>query len=175
MQKRKMHRVDIAFIALQIVAAFIEFGRRPIFGRHREKLVVRRQRRFARTHVGQNHAADFPARIGEMADRILMLTAAGLSRLLQTASCDIIKPTVIKAPEASILHSAVAEIRAPVRAVEPQKSRRPLIVTEQDQFLAEYLNFKRSYAFGQFLRQSNRLPIPPQEAAARSSRTDLGE
>ena len=59
--------------------------------------------------------------------------------------------------------------------MEPQKSRLPLIVAEQDQLLAEYLNFKWSSAFGQFLRQSHRLPIPPQEAAARSSRTDLGE
>src|SRR5262245_53309287 len=175
MQKRKMHRVDIAFIALQIVAAFIEFGRRPIFGRDREKLVVRRQWRLARTHVSQNHAADFPARIGGMANRILMLAAAGLPRLLQAASCNIVEPTVIKAPQPSILHSAVAEIRPPVRTVEPQKSRPALIVAEQNQLFAEYFNFKRRAALGQFLRQSHRLPIPPQEAAARSSRTDLSE
>src|SRR5215510_2929235 len=96
-----------------------------------------------------------------MANHTLMFTAAGLSRLLQAASCNIVEPTVIKAPEASILHSAVAEIRPPVRTVEPQKSRPPLIVAEQDQLLAEYLNFKRSSAFGHFLRQSHRLPIPP--------------
>src|SRR5215831_130472 len=109
-----------------------------------------------------------------MANHTLMLTAARLPRLLQAASCNIVEPTVIKAPEASILHSAVAEIRPPVRTVESQKSRPPFIVAEQDQLLAEYLNFKRSSALGQFLRQSHRLPIPPQEAAAGSSRTDLG-
>src|SRR5262249_57474925 len=105
-----------------------------------------------------------------MANRILVLTAAGLPRLLQTASCDIVEPTVIKAPEASILHSAVAEIRPPVRTVEPQESRPPLIVAEQDQLLAEYLNFKRSSALGQFLRHSHRLPIPPQAIPATPSR-----
>src|SRR5262249_17677428 len=110
-----------------------------------------------------------------MANRILVLTAARLPRLLQAASCDIVEPTVIKAPKTSILHSAIAEIRPTVRTVEPQKSRPPFIVAEQDQLLAEYLNFNRGSAFGQFLRQSHRLPIPPQEAAAGSSRTDLGE
>src|SRR5262245_18344097 len=110
-----------------------------------------------------------------MANRILVLTAAGLRRLLQTASCDIVEPTVINAPEAFILHSAVAKIRPPERTAEPQKSRPPFIVAEQDQLLAEYLNFNRSSAFAQFLRQSHRLPIPPQEAAAGSSRTDVGE
>ena len=97
-----------------------------------------------------------------MTNRIPMLATAGLPRLLQTASCDIIEPTVIKAPQSPILDSAVAEIRAAMRAMESDKSRTLLIVTEQDQLLAEYFNFDRRPAFGQFLSQSHWLPIPPQ-------------
>ena len=89
-----------------------------------------------------------------------MLAAEGLPRLLQTASCNIIEPTVIKAPESPVLNSPVTEIRSAVRTMQPEQSRTLLIVTEQDQLLAEYFNFDRRPAFGQFLCQSHWLPIP---------------
>ena len=65
-----------------------------------------------------------------MTNRTPMLATAGLPRLLQTAACDIIEPTVIKAPESPILDSPVAEIRAAVRAMQSEQSRTLLIVTE---------------------------------------------
>jgi hypothetical protein len=59
-----------------------------------------------------------------------MLAAAGLPRLLQTASCNIIEPTVIEAPESPVLDSPVTEIRSAVRTMQPKQSRTLLIVTE---------------------------------------------
>jgi hypothetical protein len=59
-----------------------------------------------------------------------MLAAAGFPRLLQTASCNIIEPTVIKAPESPVFDSPVTEIRPAMGAMQPQKSRTLLIVAE---------------------------------------------
>jgi hypothetical protein len=59
-----------------------------------------------------------------------MLAAAGFSRLLQTASPNIIEPTVIKTPESPVFDSSITEIRPAMGAMQPQKSRTLLIVAE---------------------------------------------
>jgi hypothetical protein len=59
-----------------------------------------------------------------------MLAAARFPWLLQTASRNIIEPTVIKAPKSPVFDSPVTEIGSAMGAMQPQKSRTLLIVAE---------------------------------------------
>jgi hypothetical protein len=175
MQKRKVDRIDVSFVALQVVATFVKFDHRPVLSRHGEKFIIRQQRRIAGPQVSENYSAGLFAGIGSMANRISMLAAPRLPRLLQTTTFNIVEPTVIEAPESPVLDSPVTEIRSSVGTVQSEQPWTAMIVAEQNQLLAEYFNFDRRPALGQFLRQSHRLPIPSQKPAAGSFRTDLGE
>jgi hypothetical protein len=43
-----------------------------------------------------------------MPDLIFVRSSGSLAGLLETPSCNIVEPTVIKAPQASVLHAAIA-------------------------------------------------------------------
>jgi len=66
MQKRQVHRVDIAFVPLEVVALIEDLGHRALRLPHGEKFILRQQRRIARAHVSENDSAGFLARVCKM-------------------------------------------------------------------------------------------------------------
>jgi hypothetical protein len=69
-----------------------------------------------------------------------MLSSPRLPWLFQTTTLNIIQPAVIDAPQPSILNAPITQVRAPVRTVEAQESRTPLIVAEKHKLLAQQLH-----------------------------------
>src|ERR1044071_7396176 len=175
MQKRKMHRIDIAFIALKIVTSVKDFGGCSVFGRYCEKLIIGQQRRLARTHIGKNDPAQFLTGIGWMVDFLPVRSASRLARLLEHPAAHVVEPAVIQASEPAVFDPAIAQIGAAVRAMEPDQAEPCLIVTEQHQFFAKYLNLQRGTSLRQFLAQRDGLPVAAQKLAARCIRADFSE
>src|SRR5262249_39724564 len=142
-QKRKMNRIDIALVGLQVVALVKDFFNTDVVCRCSEKIIVGKQRRLSWSHVREDDSRSFLTRIGKVVYRIPMLAAAGLPGLLQTAAADIIKPTMIQTAQSAVFDSPVAQVRSSVRAVNSQKSDPPFIVAEQDQIFAKNLHGQR--------------------------------
>jgi hypothetical protein len=150
-QKRKMNRIDIALVGLQVVALVKDFFNTNLVCRCSEKIIVGKQRRLSWSHVREDDSRSFLTRIGKVLYRIPMLAAAGLPGLLQTAAADIVEPTMIEAAQSAIFGSPVAQVCSSVGAVNAQKSDAPLIVAEQDEIFAENLNGQRRTSLGQLL------------------------
>ena len=86
MQEREMLRIDVAFVTLQIVAGVIDLGAPGLFsgaGHERER---RDPRWPPRAHVGQDQSAGLVARIGRMANLVLVITCRRFTRLLEAAA-----------------------------------------------------------------------------------------
>jgi len=90
MKIREMNRIDVSLVGLEIVALMEDLRNVKMIGISFEKFIVRHQRRFSRSHVGEDHSAYFLARIRKMTNGITMLATAGLSWLFETASVNII-------------------------------------------------------------------------------------
>ena len=82
---------------------------------------------------------------------------------------------MVKAPQPAILGTPIAEIHPSVRAMKPQQAYASLIVPEHHQIFAEQTQRDGWPAGWQFLAQGSRLPVPPQQLAARRSRARLCE
>src|SRR5215475_9167853 len=118
MQKRKVNRIDVTFVGLQIVALVKNLRDIEMIGIGVEKIVVGQQWWLARSHVGEDRARYFLTRIGAMANLVAMLTAARLARLLEASSFDVVEPAMIEATQAAVFEPSIAEIRAAVRTVD---------------------------------------------------------
>jgi hypothetical protein len=108
MKKRKVNRIYVSLVGLQVIAFMKNLIDVQMLGRRIEKLVIRKQRRFSRSHVGENGPSGFFTGVRGMPNSIPMRAAAQLPRLLQTTPINVIEPTMIKAPEAAGLDSPVA-------------------------------------------------------------------
>src|SRR6185295_16724228 len=106
-----------------------------------EKLVVRQQRRVARTHVGEDDPANFLTRVCQVADFLPVSAAPGLARLLEHSAAHIVEPAVIQASEPAVFDPAIAQISAPMRAMQADQAEPSLIVAEQHQLFPEYFHF----------------------------------
>ncbi len=173
MQERKVDRIDVAFVALEIVASLKDFGHRPVFSRHREKFIIRQQRRLARAHVSENHAARFATRVSAMMNLAAVSAAARLARLFEHAAGDIVKPAVIKAAQAAVFDAPITQVGAAMRTMQSKQTGPPLVVAKQHQVLVHDPNLQRRTARRQLLAKRNRLPITPQEFAGGRLRTRL--
>jgi hypothetical protein len=162
MQKRKVNRVDISFIALQITASVKNFRNGPLIFWHGEKFVIGQEGRLAGTHVREDDSACLLAGISEMTDLMPVCSSTGLSRLFNDPTANIVQPTVVKASKPAILKSPVAQVGSAVRAMQTQQARPSTIVAEQDQLFAENLYLDRRALVGQFLCKSNGLPVAAQ-------------
>src|SRR5688572_1375149 len=132
-----MEQIDAGLVRLQIITVLKKLRRIDPLLRRRKKLKIGQQRRLARAHVGEDHPGPLLARIRQMTDRISDPRATlRFSRHVDHASAYVVEPAVIDAPESSILHSSVAQVRSAMRAVQPQKSRPPPIVAKQDEVFA---------------------------------------
>jgi hypothetical protein len=90
MKIREMNRIDVSLVGLEIVALMKDLRNVEMIRISFEKFIIGKQRRCARSHVGEDHPAYFLARIRKMTDRISMLATARLARLFETASVNII-------------------------------------------------------------------------------------
>src|SRR6266436_6481900 len=95
-EKREMNRIYVSLIGLQITALMKDLCDVEMVWRRFEKFIIRKQRGLVGSYVGKDHSSCFLARISEMANRVPVLSAPRLSRLLQTATFNIIEPAVIE-------------------------------------------------------------------------------
>src|SRR5918999_1192655 len=110
MQKRKVNRVDISFVALQVIASVKNFGNGPLLRGHGEKFVIGHEGRLAGTHVREDDSTRLLARISEMADLMPVCSSTGLSRLFNDPTANIVQPTVVKASKPAIFKSPVTQV-----------------------------------------------------------------
>ncbi len=102
-----MDRVNVALVALKVVAVHVRLGAGPALVGRREELVVGEEGRLAGAEVGQDHAAGLAAWVRGVADAFvegpalsLPKDAAGrLAGLLQAAAADVVEPAVVDAPQ----------------------------------------------------------------------------
>jgi hypothetical protein len=62
------------------------------------------------------------AEIGRMANLIAVSAATGLTRLIETATVNVVEPAVIETAQAAIFKTPITEIRPSVRAVKPEQA-----------------------------------------------------
>jgi hypothetical protein len=117
MQEREVDRVQVALITLQEVAVLEVLAGGPAFRGSAQELIVGYQRRLAGSHVREDQAPGFMARVGPVADLLVKAAPMRLPRLLQTAAFLIVKPAVVDAAQPAILEPAVAQVRASVAAM----------------------------------------------------------
>jgi hypothetical protein len=101
-----------------------------------QKLVSGKKRRLAGSEVSENHPALLLAGIRRMSNRVSICASPGLSRLIDDIAAFIVKPAMIDAAQAPVLHPAVTQIGAAVRAVKADETRLALVVAKHDQILA---------------------------------------
>ena len=167
--------VDVALVALEVVALAVELGGRHLIVRHRQPVVGRKERRLARAHVREDDPALFAARVGGLTDGVAVLPAVGFSRLVQASPFDVVEPAVIDAAEAAVLQAAIAQVRATVGAVDAQQPRPALVVPEHDKILAQEPGGQRRTAGRKLLGERRRLPVAAHQLAARGAAVGPGQ
>src|SRR5262245_21423271 len=83
-----------------------------------KQVILRQQRRGLRTKVGEDESADLLCLVSRMLDALLESTVFRLGRLIQTCSTDIVEPTMITTPDASVLDPAEFQGSSTVRTVQ---------------------------------------------------------
>jgi hypothetical protein len=66
-----------------------------------------------------------------------MFAPSRLTGLIQTTTVNVVKPTVVDASQSSILQASVTQIRTPVGTMEPQQSRKSIVITKQDKIFPQ--------------------------------------
>ena len=89
-------------------------------------------------------------------------TSCRLARLLEAAAVHVVKPAVVNAADAAILEAAVAQVGAPVRAMDAEQAGLTLVVPKEDQVFAEQSHGQGRASDRQLLGQRCRLPVPTQ-------------
>src|SRR5262249_55474165 len=137
-QIRQVRWVDVALVALQIVAVVVVLVDEEAFLWTVEKPVVGEQRRLAGTQVGEDDAGLLLAGIGEMADALVKGAADRFTGLLETPPAAVVEPAVVETAQPAVLQSAIAQISPAVRAVQAEESRPPVLGAKKDESLAHH-------------------------------------
>ena len=116
MQERGVRRIDADFERLQPVAVDHALEREGVAVGRDEAIEVRKRRRLARPHIGEQDAALLDHRIGLLPDVGAEVGAVRLGRRLQAFAVDVEQPAVEGAAQAAVLQPAIGEIGAAVRA-----------------------------------------------------------
>src|SRR5579871_2758679 len=82
---------------------------------------------------------------------------------------------MVDAAESTVFEPPIAQVGPTMRAVQPQESRLPCIITEEYQVLTQEANRNRCASHWQLFLEGDRLPIAPHQIAARCARTGLGK
>jgi hypothetical protein len=130
MEKGEVDRVYVTLVCLKVIALVKDLSDVETISGCFEKFIIGKQWSFPRSHISENHPSGFFTGIRPMTDIVPMFAAAGLSGLLQTAPFNIVKPTMVKAPESANFNSPVAKICSSVGTMNSQKPRAALVVAE---------------------------------------------
>src|ERR1700752_4612961 len=137
---------------------------------HGEIAVVGNQRRFAGSHISEDDSGALFDRIGLLTNRFAeTFTAVHFSRHVDDLAVYVVEPAMIDAAQAAVFESAVAQVRAAVRAVQIDEPKLSLFIAKQHELFAEEFYGKGRRADGYFLRECRRLPVAAHQLAARSS------
>ena len=117
---RNVAGIEIAFIGLKVVALVKNLRDQHVPRWCAEWLVGGKQRRFAGSEVGENDAGVLFARIGRLVHFLAESLFRRFARLFETTAVSIIKPSMIEAAQAAVFYPAIAQVCAPMRAVETQ-------------------------------------------------------
>src|SRR4051812_28098491 len=129
--------IEITFIPVRVVALANNAGDLAVFVGSRKEVETRQEGRITRAHISQDHAAGLDTRIGGMPYPLVEAAPGRLTWLLQTATSAVEEPTMVEAAEPAVLEATVAQVGAPVRAMNPEESGLAVLVAEEHQILAE--------------------------------------
>ena len=97
----------------------------------------------------------------------------GLARHVDALASCVVEPPMIATTQPLLLDPSPLERGAAVRAMRIERTDAPLLVAEDDEFLAEQFYLLRQIA--KLIRRADRLPIAAQEFAHRAPRLDAGQ
>src|SRR5436309_16089676 len=109
--------IDVAFVALQVIAVLEALAVHAVVIGRQQEFVVGEQWRSTRPQISKDHAAALSTGIGGVADLFMEGAARGLTGLLQTMPMDVVQPTVIDAAQATVFQPAIAQVNSTMRAM----------------------------------------------------------
>src|SRR5207249_8242759 len=109
-QVGEMGLIDVALVRLEVIAILEILGREAKLLASLQVLEIGDQGRFARPQVRKNEPGPLDAWIRQVVDLLMEGAARGLTRLLQAASVEVVKPAMVDAAQATVLQATVAEI-----------------------------------------------------------------
>src|SRR6266850_4086204 len=117
MERDQMSLVDGILGALEPVTIFRAGADHALAILFEKQIIGRQERRGIWTDVGENETSDLLSFIRRVLDTIFESTVRGFGGLLEATAVHVIKPAVITAADALILHSAEFQRRAAMRAM----------------------------------------------------------
>ena len=176
MQERGVRRIDAHFERLQPVAVDGALEREGVAVGRDEAVEVRKLRRLARPHVGEQDAAPLHHRVGLLPDVGAEVRAVRLGWSLQALAGGVEQPAVEGAAQAAALEAAVSEVGATMRATALDQAVTAFFVAEQHQVLAEELHrLDRAVGAGKLVDQRHRLPVAAEKPTGRRAGADAGD
>ena len=176
MQERGVRGIDADLERLQPVAIDHALEREGVAVRRDEAVEMRKRRRLARAHIGEQDAALLHHRIGLLPDVGAQVAALRLGRRLQALAVDVEQPAVEGAAQAAVLQPAIGEIGAAVRAGAVEQAVAALLVAEQHEVLAQQPDrLDRPVGAGELIDQRRRLPVAAHQRAGGRARPDAGD
>ena len=112
-----MSLVDGILRALEPIAIFRAGADDALAAIGEKQIITRQQRRRIGANVGKDKTGDFLSFVRRVLDTIFEGAVRGLGGLFETAAADVIKPAVVTAADALILHPAEFQRRAAMRAM----------------------------------------------------------
>src|SRR5882724_2084711 len=117
MERDQMSLVDGILGALEPVTIFRAGADDALAILFEKQIIGRQKRRGFRANVGENKTSDFLSFIRRVLDAIFEGAVRGFCGLFEAAAVHVIKPTVVTAADALILHSTEFQRRAAMRAM----------------------------------------------------------
>ena len=137
-------------------------------------LIARQHRLFLRwAHIGEDQPVEFQDRVPGLAHLVIELAAVGFAGLLKAAALGVELPAVIATTDTVLFDLAVIKRGAAVAAARMKQSGAAMTVAKQDEILTQRADFTGN--IGGVSRETNRVPIAPQQFAHRRTPTDLGQ
>jgi hypothetical protein len=177
MREGEVRSVDRAFQRLHPVAV-LPFLRNVTVRRRQQRHFQIRQ--FGHlidwAHIGPDHVAPFPHRIGLDPDQVLGVEVGIGGRHVDAAAVGVELPAVIDAADAAFLVTPHPEIGAAVRTILIDHADHAACVAEGEQLLAhDHDLFRRAVGVRQFFGQQHGDPEAAEQFAHAGAGTALGE
>ena len=174
MKERGMRRIDADFERLQPVARHQPLERKGVRIRRDEAVDFRKCRRLALAEIRPEDAALLDDGIGPLLDVLAERRARRFGGRFETLAGDIEQPAMKGAAKSAVFQPTEREVGAAMRTVAVHQTVTALLVTEENEVLAEQLDRPNRARPLQFVHQRCRLPVHAHQLAGRGRRTDPG-